>query len=236
MPSRAPMSLGLEEFALESDSSTYVKVSHSPSINLPDDFTVIIWIKTTSIPSTWSAVINKPFTGVPVNYRIYLNVDGYACGEIHDGTVGVIVNSHVNVCDGFWHCIALQRSVIEDKIRIYVDGELKNEETDTTTAAIESTEDLYISRGGEEFKGLYALTLIYNRALSEGEIKWNLINYHDPLRDGLVLWLPMEEGVGEWAYDKSGYNNHGHLGAGDPAKMPSWKRVMQWELRAEAEV
>lgn len=74
---------------------------------------------------------------------------------------------------------------------------------------------------------------IYNWALSPKEIKWNTLNYHNPIRSGLVLWLPMEEGAGEIVYDKSGHGNHGTLlpaGAG-----PTWQRLRQWELRSTIE-
>jgi len=230
MPKELPRSLGFERYTLSFDGvDDCVRVLHDPSISLPDDFTVGIWIKTTFVPSTWTAVINKPYAGTPVNYRIYLDASGYARGEIHDGTVSVNANSLTNVSDGVWHNIVLLRSTAEDKVKIYVDGELKAQVTDPTTASIESPYDLYISRGGLWYSGLTALALIYNRALSDEEIRWNRLNYHNPVRDGLVLWLPMEEGVGTTVRDLSGYENHGTIyGA-------VWERVMQWEIRAETE-
>jgi len=58
-------------------------------------------------------------------------------------------------------------------------------------------------------------------------------NYHNPVHpEYLRLWLPMEEGSGLTVYDKSGHGNNGSLlPADDP---PTWQRVRQWELRAEA--
>ena len=55
----------------------------------------------------------------------------------------------------------------------------------------------------------YKSLRIYDRALSENEIK-TLYNGGD-IRDGLVLYLPMDEGSGNTVYDHSGNNNHGTI-------------------------
>ena len=81
--------------------------------------------------------------------------------------------------------------------------------------------------------GNVPLLMVYNTGLSPQQIEYNFLNYDNPIRDGLVCWLPMEEGVGETVFDKSGFGNHGTLlpaGAG-----PTWERLRQWELRAAVE-
>jgi hypothetical protein len=61
--------------------------------------------------------------------------------------------------------------------------------------------------------------LIYNRALSDGEIAWNFNNPFNPVRDGLRLALVAHpdyirdidnDGILEWI-DLSGNNNHGKI-------------------------
>jgi hypothetical protein len=70
------------------------------------------------------------------------------------------------------------------------------------------------------FKQTYiAQVLIYSRALSDSEVKFNYSNPDNPIRNGLVLWLQADpayirdidgDGVPEWL-DLSGFNNHGKI-------------------------
>lgn len=113
--------------------------------------------------------------------------------------------------------------------------------TDTYSAIDTSTwlDKLRIGRHNSDghperaFKGLIPLVHLYNQALSAEERAWNMVNYHNPIREGLVLWLPMEEGTGLTVYDKSGLGNNGVLMP--VATPPTWEQVRQWELRAETE-
>ncbi|MCD6147934.1 hypothetical protein J7J18_01015 [bacterium] len=75
-----------------------------------------------------------------------------------------------------------------------------------------------------------AIYVWYGVALTPEELRWMVLNYHNPVHpEYLVLWLPLEEGSGLTVYDKSGYGNNGTLlPADDP---PTWQRVRQWELR-----
>jgi hypothetical protein len=61
------------------------------------------------------------------------------------------------------------------------------------------------------FNGLIALPRIYNIALSLAEIHRNIRNPLNPVRGGLVLWLPMVEGFGTAVRDFSGYGNNGTI-------------------------
>ncbi|PCN50272.1 hypothetical protein B6U99_05390 [Candidatus Geothermarchaeota archaeon ex4572_27] len=87
------------------------------------------------------------------------------------------------------------------------------------------------------FNGLIAFVRVYDERLfnwlgEQGKtidwfVKYNMLNYHSPVRAGLVLWLDFEEGHGDKAYDKSGQGNHGTIHGA------TWVRVGQYELRAE---
>jgi hypothetical protein len=61
--------------------------------------------------------------------------------------------------------------------------------------------------------------LLYSRALTDSEVRWNYINPDNPVRNGLVLWLQAHpdyikdidgDGLLEWL-DLSGNNNHGKI-------------------------
>jgi len=72
--------------------------------------------------------------------------------------------------------------------------------------------------GGWNFKGIIDEVRIYSRALSEEEIKRSY--YHQPILDGLVLWLlPQREFMpikGTW-WDRSGKRNHGTIHGATPS-------------------
>ena len=78
------------------------------------------------------------------------------------------------------------------------------------------------------FDGYISFVRVYERELTDRERQYNMLNYHNPVRDGLVLWLDFEEGCGDKVYDKSGRGNHGTIYGG-----AKWVRVRQYELRAE---
>jgi len=80
------------------------------------------------------------------------------------------------------------------------------------------------------FNGIIDEPRAYSRALSLDELHHNIINYHDPVRSGLILWDRFEEGQGTIAYDSSPTGNNGTLApAGGP---PEWSRRQKWELRS----
>jgi len=82
------------------------------------------------------------------------------------------------------------------------------------------------------FVGKVDEVLVYDRYLSENEVRRNMLNYHNPIKNGLLGWWRFEEGSGLTTHDESGNGNDGTLEpSGDP---PGWKDVKKWELRAEA--
>ena len=79
------------------------------------------------------------------------------------------------------------------------------------------------------FYGLIALPLLYSRPLSQAEIQHNIHNPLSPIRDGLVLFLPMIEGVGTSVKDFSGFGNNGTLYGG-----VGWVELAKYEIPAGA--
>jgi hypothetical protein len=102
----------------------------------------------------------------------------------------------------------------------YVDGVLKASRTVNKQRYTPNT-DLQI--GSVSFQTVYPFmisnTLIYSRALTDSEVRWNYLYPDNPIRNGLVLWLKADpqyvkdidgDGVLEWL-DLSGFNNHGKI-------------------------
>jgi hypothetical protein len=66
---------------------------------------------------------------------------------------------------------------------------------------------------GEYFNGIIDEAKLYSRALSQDEILWNYNYPFNPVRNGLVLWLPgTDEAIQPptW-YDKSNFGNNGTI-------------------------
>lgn len=210
-----------------------VDCGSDPSI-LPDAYTAIIWSKWGSTSDNYlmafgGAVDGNNGLGVYLG-RPYLFLNSNGNWAYFSLAAGAVVR------DGGWHQSAfmLAGAGQNDALtaRFNLDGvEIALAGTRVTHAQIAKS-GLRIGnrRFYNYFDGLIALVLLYNRVLAADEVRWNRVNYHNPVRDGLVLWLPMEEGAGLTAYDKSGLGNDGSLlpGAGPPI----WERVRQWELRA----
>jgi len=235
MPKRMPRSLGFERHALRFDGvDDYVEVPDSESLNITDAITIEAWIKTSS---SYARIVAKE-ENTSANHYYAGVVSGKLEGSVR-GTGGRVysVRDGISISDNIWHHVAIT-FVLSGNMTRYVDGSQTGTITDISSVGnISNDFNLYIgSRGSGDyyFHGSIALVRIYNIALSAEKIRWNMLNYHNPVRDGLVLWLPMEEGSGLTVYDKSGYGNNGSLlPADDP---PTWQRVRQYELRAEAGV
>jgi len=110
-----------------------------------------------------------------------------------------------------------------DSIKLYDSGVLKVTAKCLTSPWDISNTNLLIGMCTTDmihyYKGYIHTVRYYNRVLSDIEIRYNLYNPDDPIRDGLVLWLKSDpnyvkdidnDGILEWI-DLSGYNNHGKI-------------------------
>jgi hypothetical protein len=107
---------------------------------------------------------------------------------------------------------------------IYIDGNLDNQGVSsgllTVTSGTLTGNGGWIGRYGSVFHyGYIANLLIYNRALSQSEIQYNINNPITPISSGLILFLIANpetiqdidnDGINEWI-DLSGNNNHGKI-------------------------
>lgn len=234
MPKLMPRSLGFERYTLRFNGVTS-NVS-CPVIAVPTAFTVLAYFKRLGDSGGASGDTHHCLAGY-LNGHIFNQVTVNKAGTLVFNQVsvgGVRISDTLVIPDptsfhqvgGMW-----------DGAKVYsiLDGAL-----DVGTIAAGA-----LGAGATTFRvgmlspaynlsnGLIPLILIYDRALSAGEIRWNRLNYHNPIQNGLVLWLPMEEGAGLVAADHSGLGNNGTL---KPALTPpTWEQVRQYELRAQTE-
>ena len=225
----------------------YVDCGNNPSLNTTTEATVEAilfsmtepWLKkggTVFAKGNWklTAIISLSFWWEP---RIYISAGSPI-------TVACTANYWVNHYGKWWFITGTYKA--RDSLKIYDSGVLKV----TADCAISSWDisntNLIIGCSTEMsyyYRGYVHTIRYYNRVLSDIEIRYNLYNPDNPIRDGLVLWLKSDpnyvrdidnDGILEWI-DLSGYNNHGKIyGATltkivkDPISVRQRRRIWRW--------
>ena len=189
----------------------HVNCGNDASLDLAD-FTFEALVKPNDI-SNYPYIISKGDWGIADGgYHFQIYADGkVVVGTAQPGAYQYTASGAGVVVAGEWVHLTATKS--DDRVRIYKNGEeVSYSRIDTHTDPQGYDRDLYIARsGGTYFNSLFALACIYSRVLTEDEIKWNYMHPEDPVREGLVLWLKMNEGYGDTVYDLSGYGNHGTI-------------------------
>jgi len=232
-PRTLPKSLGFSRYSLDFDGADdYVDCG---DLSEAEDqvFTYMAWIKTTQtgtdnwVVSEGNSTDDTPIVGI-------VNQDGVLRLYVrNDANTGEAITGNTTINDGVWHHIAGTADGTTG--RIYVDGSFENDGLlpgGTTTlntcgigALIRTALCCYVD-------GAIDGVMIFDRALSAEEVRRNMLNYHNPTKDGLVGWWRFEEGTGLTAHDKSGNGNDGTLKPAD--NPPTWVEQEKWEMRAEA--
>jgi len=212
----------------------YVRIPHSASLDIDAHFTISAWIKTTANMSGACCVTHNIFRkfvvpkyitmGISYNTEIYLLLkddNGNSLNPRGYTPAGNRVNN------GEWHHIVAVRDGIYGYL--YYDGVLFASASNPNIGSVSNLGGLAIGFG---FNGLIDEVRIYNRALSEEEIRYHY-NYTRPkgalsptaMKDdpSLVAYWSFNEGNGTIVNDQSGNNNNGRLYLGssgntDPAK------------------
>jgi len=236
LPRQLPLSFGFSLYSLLLDGvEDYIEVPHSTGLDIGNaSYSAEVWVKTSYL-ADYQVLFNKRQSGDtvwPLHFIIRPD-DGRLYADI---TPEVRITGSTNVADGFWHHVVFVRDFDAGLLHLYVDGVEDVDPVAEAAGDVRSSADLWLGRYFHPsyprvLNGLMDMPRVYNRALSLQEIRHNMLNYHDPICSGLVLWLPFEEGSGLTAHDKSGYGNDGSLlPADDP---PVWRRNLMWELRSE---
>jgi hypothetical protein len=231
--------------ALEFDGvDDHVFIPDSPSLDLiGGDFAFAAWAKLSSCPTSNGKIVEQQAAGAnaAVMHMECDETDGSAEFTLRGELGGTIVtlDGTSDIVDDTWHHIVTQRE--GDRISIFVDGIEEN--FDITNIPKEYDGDIYIGTsqdGGARFTdGLIDDVLIYNRILTEDEIKRLAnaggtlkINTTNPGNDlnkpesGLVGWWTFDgpEASQGYVLDRSGQGNRGTL-SGGPA--PTYGKLGQ---------
>ena len=146
-----------------------------------------------------------------------------------DGSYEDLVGAKEITLNKWWHVAAVHDGSAK---RIYVNG--VQDAVDATVKDLDFDSNYYAETiGAHRVTDAYGANgeidevCIYNRALSQAEIQYNMYNPLSPIRDGLVLFLPMIEGVGTSVKDFSGFGNNGTLYGG-----VGWVELAKYEIPA----
>ncbi len=196
----------------------YVDAGNDASLDVGDgDFTVSFWFDTTkmdgniisdkyddSISSAgWCIYPDSPLKRIRV--------------RVSDGSNQVAFSGLTeNLVDGSWYHGVVLRS--GDNLTVYVNGVYDGSISGVESYNLNNNQNIFIGKQGDDnsnrfFDGLIDDVRIYNRALSEDEIKALYGHYSekyqpkvtvgDGITDGLVGYWPMNEGEGSYIYDYS---------------------------------
>ncbi len=191
----------------------YVDCGNAESLDITGDITVACWIKVAAFSKTWETILAK-------GDHAYRMSRGPGDGDsIHfgcNGPSGGNLNASTIVTTDTWRHVALVYDGT-DKI-IYIDG--VEDARLASEGSIESHDEhnLFIGENSEAVNrfltGLVDEVMIYNRALSEAEIRYLAGERAIPVNPGnvgLIAHWAFDEGEGDIANDSSGNDNHGTI-------------------------
>jgi len=197
------------QYALEFDGvDDYVKVLYIPEYNL-QSLTIELWMKTNAYPSYAGSSYGDYLISIACGR--YLWIGTYASGKNH-------IQFGLDFENAGWKSIRTY-DIPQDKwiqvvatydgeeMKLFIDGEERASKTIADSIWTGSSYHLKIAEG---YKGLMDEVRIYNRALSESEIKEH---YQGIYRNetGLVGMWHFDEGEGTTVYDSSGMGNKGKI-------------------------
>ncbi|HLE48844.1 MAG TPA: DUF2341 domain-containing protein [Patescibacteria group bacterium] len=147
-----------------------------------DSFTLSTWFKsdTVGVPAAAEYLMADGGPAGSAGYALYINTSGYACFGIDDDTSwGPDISScnTTNVYDNIWHHLIAVRDVASDKTYLYIDGVLKDSDTDSTSATLDASPTFYIgdidtdnAASGEEFAGDIDETKVFRLAMTADQV------------------------------------------------------------------
>ncbi len=187
------------EFNGEKD---FVQVPDNPNLLLLDGGTLMVWayIKTTSGHASWPRIMIKSNTNGGTNGYDFLfdRANGYAVRFC----IGGACNSYTPVPTDSWHHIAVTFDGKE--INVYVDGSKTGNLAQPGPAINTTGSPLNIGNGvatDRPFQGIYDEIRIFNRALKQDEIKYQM---NRGTRD-IISVEPLYKLISTWSAIKSQY-------------------------------
>ncbi|MFC1848624.1 LamG-like jellyroll fold domain-containing protein [candidate division CSSED10-310 bacterium] len=184
-------------------SDDYISVPNSSSLELLNDMTITAWINTSSTSSAFQIIARKgaPAAGTgSTSYAFYIRSNNELAFYFTGGTVHETAN--LDLIADVWYHVAVSFNNASNLVRLFVNGQ-RVYNVSEANSPVEYDYPFGIGRTndpGQFFGGVIDEVRIYNRALSETEVK-KLYDFES----GLVAYYPFNGN----AYDESGQGNHG---------------------------
>jgi len=214
MPLTSARLVRIRPYALKFDGvNDYVK-ARQPKI---EQVSAMVWVMPTGMPTGWNIIMRNPYTSPRYpyytwNFNFYSNTLRVIAGVSHSSGNYATITDPNPLSLNTWYFLALTYDV--QALKYYKNGVLIDSKPFNYSLEY-WTDEVSIGYAWNSyfFTGLIAEALIYSRALSDSEIQWNY-NYPDnPVRSGLIMWLPgLDEYITstQWL-DKSGFGNNGTI-------------------------
>lgn len=194
-------------------SSAYVTVADTAILEPADEYTASVWVNPTGDYSDYNVLLSKGTSSGRSYYIDLRSTTGYVYANSLINNTQYAVSSDFSLDAGTWSFILL--SYDGSTLRLYINGEL----VDSVSANGPVTYNSYglglgrwHSSNGDYLSGSLDEVRIYNRALSEGEVR-SLYNW----APGPVGYWDFNENTGTTANDRSGNGNTGTL-----TNSPTW--------------
>lgn len=186
--------------------SGYVDCGNDESLNITDEITISAWVKGNAFDNYNFAV------GKAVTYQLGAKSGKFMIRARFSGIGDTIVSGSTLTTDSWYHMVMTYDG---NSFKGYLNG-VSDIDSAINDTIIASANNLWIS--GEQvysnyWSGQIDDVRIYNRALSEDEIKalyghysekhQSKVTVGDGVTDGLVGYWPMNEGEGNYVYDYS---------------------------------
>lgn len=235
LPKKLPLSYGFSRYGVQFDGAT--QTLETADIAMSGDRTWIIYFTplfnyndgANHMISEWRPLATRRmFVYKNINNQIYF---------VHDSTFDGGAYASINILRTFLsgkpHCIAVVADITTTKVTIYWDGVIGLSTIIAGMVSLGGVDEFSVAGINVGYSPMIVHEILgYNRALTQNEIVRNMLDYHNPTRANLFLFVRCEEGVGLTAADLSGVgNNMSLLPAVAP---PLWVRDKKWALRAEA--
>ena len=210
----------------------FVQVEDTPNLDVNETITLSAWYYYPGGISGEPGLIQKDGSGSYGRYGLWIANDKVDFCIYIDGGSQACLLSGQSLTLNKWHHIAGVYG--GSKMTIYIDGESAGEKDLAGNISI-SDRALFIGSDPTEnsaLPGKIREVCIWNKARTQTEIQNNMNNSLSGSEPGLVLYLKMNEGMGQVAADKSSMGNNGQLGLTPTAddSDPKWVEIVLYKM------
>jgi len=199
---------GLMGNALEFDGiDDFVEIPHAPSINLTEDISISVWIRTSDNDGIQKIILDKR-SDPKKGYTMALDHLGRAFFQIGDGVYNPYIAGGADLRDGMWHNIIGVRDSGTKEMELFVDGDQVSKMVHLSMNSIGNTAPMKIGAAScadiQFFNGSVDEIVILDRALTIQEIRdtAQYIRSHAVLRSDPIT-LP-----GGWTLDALSFSRY----------------------------